>query len=261
MGENDRRAVLVIGGASGIGRAIAERFAAEGALVTVADRDAEGAAAVAAALNGEGHGHAGVDVVDEARVEAVMDEAVAHAGRLDVVVNCAGISTIGLITDLAADDFRGTVDVNLNGAFLVMKHAGRRLSEGGSVLMLTSLNGRQPGAGMSAYCAAKAGLSMLIEVGALELAPKGIRVNGIAPGLVITPLTEPALDIPGILEDYLENTPLGRAGTPEDVAAAALFLCSDQASWLTGEILDLNGGAHLRRYPMLLDHINKAFAS
>ena len=251
------RAVLVVGGASGIGLATARAFAGEGCRVTVADRDGPGAEEVAGGL-GEGHTGAAVDVADEAAVEALFGSVTDREGRLDVVVNCAGISTIGNITDLAAEDFRSVVDVNLTGAFLVLKHAGRHLDDGGAILSLSSLNARQPGAGMSAYCASKAGLVMLTEVAALELAPRGIRVNAISPGLVDTPLTAPAMDIPGIREDYLDNTPLGRAGTPEDVAAAALWMCSEQASWLTGEVLDLNGGAHLRRYPMLMDHINRA---
>ena len=98
---------------------------------------------------------------------------------------------------------------------------------------------------MGAYCAAKAGLSMLTGVAALELGPRGIRVNAIAPGLVPTPLTAGALEVPGVREEYLENIPLGRAGTPGDVAEAVLYIAS--ASWLTGEVLDLNGGAHLMR--------------
>ena len=111
---------------------------------------------------------------------------------------------------------------------------------------------------MSAYCAAKAGLSMLTQVAALELAPRGIRVNAVAPGFVHTPLTEPATQIPGVLDDYLENTPLGRAGTPEDVAEAVMFLCSPKSSWLTGEVLDRNGGAHLKRYPDIYGHVMNA---
>jgi 3-oxoacyl-[acyl-carrier protein] reductase len=116
-----------------------------------------------------------------------------------------------------------------------------------------------PGIG-DAYCAAKAGLSMLTQVAALELAPQGIRVNAVAPGFVHTPLTEPATHIPGVLEEYLENTPLGRAGTAEEIADAVVFLCSPKTSWLTGEVLDLNGGAHLRRYPDLLSHVMKLAA-
>ncbi len=110
---------------------------------------------------------------------------------------------------------------------------------------------------MSAYCAAKAGLSMLTQVAALELAPRGIRVNAVAPGFVHTPLTEGAALVPGVVEEYVENTPpLGRAGTPpEDIAEAVVFLT--KASWLTGEVLDLNGGSHMKRYPDLLGHIMK----
>jgi NAD(P)-dependent dehydrogenase (short-subunit alcohol dehydrogenase family) len=137
----------------------------------------------------------------------------------------------------------------------VIKHAANVLERGGSMVSLTSLNARQPGAGLSAYCSAKAGLSMLTEVAALELGPAGIRVNAIAPGLVITPLTEGIQMIPGIAEDYIENTPLGRAGLPEEIAAAALFLCSDAAAWITGEVMDINGGAHLMRYPDIPKHL------
>jgi NAD(P)-dependent dehydrogenase (short-subunit alcohol dehydrogenase family) len=100
---------------------------------------------------------------------------------------------------------------------------------------------------------------MLTQVAALELAPRGIRVNAVSPGLVVTPLTAPALDIDGIEADYLANSPLGRPGTPEEVAEAVVF-CS-RAAWLTGEVLDLNGGAHLMRYPDLLGHVARAFGS
>jgi 3-oxoacyl-[acyl-carrier protein] reductase len=149
------------------------------------------------------------------------------------------------------------VDVCLNGAFLVIKHAGRHLGEGGALVSLTSLNARQPAIGMSAYCAAKAGLSMLTQVAALELGPRGIRVNAVAPGFVHTPLTEGAAAVPGVLDEYVENTALGRAGTPQDIADAVAFLCSPQSSWLTGEILDLNGGAHLKRYPNIAQHLTR----
>ena len=109
-------------------------------------------------------------------------------------------------------EWRRVVDVCLTGGFLVIKHAGRVLGAGGSITSLTSLNARQPGGGLAAYCSAKAGLAMLTQVAALELGPRGIRVNAVSPGLVVTPLTAPALDIDGIEDDYLANTPLGRSG-------------------------------------------------
>jgi NAD(P)-dependent dehydrogenase (short-subunit alcohol dehydrogenase family) len=162
-----------------------------------------------------------------------------------------------MITDLAVEDFRAVIDVCLNGAFIVAKYAGRHLGEGGVLVSISSLNGRQPAAGMSAYCAAKAGLSMLTQVAALELGPRGIRVNAVAPGFVHTPLTAPAAAVPGVVEDYIDNTALGRAGTPDDIAQAVLYLCSPKSSWLTGEVLDINGGAHLKKYPDIMGHVMK----
>ncbi len=250
------RVAVVVGGASGIGWATARALAAEHCRVTVADRNTEAAAARAAEL-GEPHRWGAVEVTDEDSVATLFDDVVAREGGLDVVVNCAGFSGFGLITELAAEQFRSVVDVCLTGGFLVIKHAGRHLGAGGSVVSLTSLNARQPAIGMSAYCAAKAGLSMLTQVAALELGPHGVRVNAVAPGFVHTPLTESAAAIPGVVDDYIDNTALGRAGTPEDVAAAVVFLTSPMTSWLTGEVLDLNGGAHLKRYPNIHEHLEK----
>ncbi|HEU4360528.1 MAG TPA: SDR family NAD(P)-dependent oxidoreductase [Mycobacterium sp.] len=239
-----QRVAVVVGGASGIGWAVARTLAADGCRVTVADRNADAAAQRASEL---GSPHAGepVDVTDEAAVAALFD----RVGPVDVVVNTAGYSGIGRITELAVEDFRGVVDVCLTGAFIVAKHAGRHLRDGGSLVSVASLNARQAAPGMSAYCAAKAGLVMLTQVAALEFAPRRIRVNAVSPGFVATPLTEPVQQMPTIVADYLENTPLGRLGTAQDIADAVAFLCSDKASWLTGEVLDLNGGAHLKRYP------------
>lgn len=251
-GQTDQRTAVVVGGASGIGWASATALAADGFRVTVADRNTDLARQRAAQL-GEPHTWAAVEVTDEDSVAALFD----RTGDLYAVVNCAGFSGFGMITDLDADQFRAVVDVCLTGAFLVIKHAGRHLREGATVVSLTSLNARQPAIGMSAYCAAKAGLSMLTEVAALELGPRGIRVNAVAPGFVHTPLTEGAAAIPGVVEEYVENTALGRAGTPEDVAAAVAFLCSPQSAWMTGEVVDLNGGAHLKRYPNIHQHLAK----
>jgi len=248
-----QQSAVVVGGASGIGKAVAHALAKNGHRVIVADRNAAGAHAVATEL-GEPHSSATVDVTDEDSVRALFDD----AGALDIVVNTAGFSGVGLITDLPVEDFRSVVDVCLTGSFLVIKHAAPRLHDGGALVSISSLNGRQPAAAMSAYCSAKAGLSMLTQVAALELAPRGIRVNAVAPGFVHTPLTEAAAHIPGVVDEYVENTPLGRAGTPEDIADAVLFLCT--APWLTGEVLDLNGGAHMRRYPDILSHVNKLAA-
>jgi 3-oxoacyl-[acyl-carrier protein] reductase len=255
MSNSTERIAVVIGGASGIGWATAQALAADGCRVTVADRNADGARSRAAEL-GDPHTAAEVEVTDEESVMRLFDQ----TGPLDVVVNCAGFSNVGMITDMPVEDFRSVVDVCLTGAFIVAKHAGRTLGDGGVLVSISSLNGRQPAAGMSAYCAAKAGLSMLTQVAALELGPRGIRVNAIAPGFVHTPLTEPAAAIAGVVDDYVDNTALGRAGTPEDIANAVLYVCSPTSSWLTGEVLDINGGAHLKKYPDVMGHVMKLAA-
>ena len=252
MSNGNQRISVVIGGASGIGWATARALAAQGDRVTVADRNSEGAQGRAAEL-GDPHLAASVDVTDEDSVQRLFEA----TGPVDVVVNCAGFSNVGLITDMPVDQVRDVIDVCLTGAFIVAKHAGRNLRAGGTLVSISSLNGRQPAAGMSAYCAAKAGLSMLTQVAALEFGPRGIRVNAVAPGFVHTPLTEPAAAVPGVVDEYLENTALGRAGTPEDIANAVLYLCSPASSWLTGDVLDLNGGAHLKRYPDILSYVMK----
>jgi 3-oxoacyl-[acyl-carrier protein] reductase len=238
------RVAVVIGGASGIGAACAAALAKDGCEVVVADLDGTPA-------------DVACDVTSEESVATLFDGVVASLGRVDVVVNSAGTSTLAAVVDHDLAEWQRVVDVCLTGGFLVIKHAGRVLGAGGSVTSLTSLNARQPGGGLAAYCSAKAGLAMLTQVSALELAPRGIRVNAVSPGLVVTPLTAPALDIDGIEADYLANTPLGRSGTPEEVAEAVVF-CS-RAAWLTGEVMELNGGAHLMRYPDLLGHVHRAF--
>jgi NAD(P)-dependent dehydrogenase (short-subunit alcohol dehydrogenase family) len=255
MSNSTERTAVVIGGASGIGWATAKALAADACRVTVADRNADGARSRAAEL-GDPHTAVEVEVTDEESVKRLFDQ----TGPLDVVVNCAGFSNVGMITDMPVEDFRSVVDVCLTGAFIVAKHAGRTLGVGGVLVSISSLNGRQPAAGMSAYCAAKAGLSMLTQVAALELGPRGIRVNAVAPGFVHTPLTEPAAAIPGVVDEYVDNTALGRAGTPEDIANAVLYLCSPTSSWLTGEVLDINGGAHLKKYPDVMGHVMKLAA-
>jgi 3-oxoacyl-[acyl-carrier protein] reductase len=201
------RVAVVIGGASGIGWAVARALAVDGCRVTVADRNMDGANDRAAELGGP-HSAAHVEVTDEDSVQRLFEQ----AGPLDVAVNCAGFSNVGLITEMPVDQFRSVIDVCLTGAFIVAKHAGRRLRDGGVLVSITSLNARQPAAAMSAYCSAKAGLAMLTQVAALEMAPRRIRVNAVSPGFVHTPLTAPAAAVPGVIEDYLENNPAWPGG-------------------------------------------------
>ncbi|MGW0024925.1 SDR family NAD(P)-dependent oxidoreductase [Rhodococcus sp. NPDC003383] len=250
---------IVVGGASGIGWATCRRLHARGTQVIVADVNADAALLRAGELGAGELGNRAVarhvDVRDEDSVERLFDEIASEFGDIGTVMDCAGLSVPGAITDLSLDGWRTTLDVCLTGAFLVVKHAGRRVVDGGSITLIASLNGRQPGTGMAAYCSAKAGVLMLTEVAALELAPRRIRVNSISPGLVDTPLVAGVSLVPGLTEDYLENTPLGRSGRPEEIAEVVAFLASDAAAWMTGANIDINGGAHTRRYPDLLAHL------
>ena len=258
-----RRHAVVVGGASGIGWATAQQLASDGWRVTVADVNGDLAEARAAELQGAGglagaadapsHEHRVVDVVNESSVEALFTGIAP-----ELVVTTAGVSTLGLVTDHDTAEFRRVVDVCLTGAFLVFKHAGGVVGEGGSIVAIASLNARQPGRGMAAYCAAKAGLVMLAQVPALELGERGIRVNTVSPGFLVTPLTEPVLQIPGLAEEYAENAAVPHRGTAEDVARAVLYLAD--SPWMTGEDLAVDGGAQLRRYPDVLGLATKAFS-
>jgi 3-oxoacyl-[acyl-carrier protein] reductase len=248
------RVSVIVGGASGLGWATAQLLHAQGDAVVIADVAGDQARARADELGGSAAARQ-VEVREEASVRALFEGVREEHGSVDAVVNCAGISRPGALVDISLDDWSATVDVCLTGSFLVLREAAKVMDEGGAIALIASLNGRQPGVAMGAYCAAKAGVLMLTEVAALELGPRKIRVNSVSPGFVPTPLTAGASLVPGLVEDFVENIPLGRAGDPDDVANAVAFLLSEQASWMTGASLDLNGGAHTQRYPNVLQHV------
>jgi NAD(P)-dependent dehydrogenase (short-subunit alcohol dehydrogenase family) len=244
---------VIFGGASGIGLATAHALVARGDQVVIADVNGEGARTQAAEI-GDAASAVAADVTDEASVAAAF-AAAAERGPVRTVVSCAGLSIIGPIADIELSGWQTTLDVCLTGTMLVIKHAARTLEDGGSVVAISSLNGRQPGTTMAAYCSAKAGVLMLVQVAALELGPRGIRVNAVSPGLVDTPLVAGLAMVPGLTDEYLENTPLGRSGVPDDIAQTVEFLTSDRAGWITGATFDVNGGAHLKRYPDVLGKV------
>ncbi|WP_192829951.1 SDR family NAD(P)-dependent oxidoreductase [Mycobacterium sp. UM_Kg1] len=244
---------LIFGGASGIGLASARALVERGDRVVIADID-EAAAHARAAELGESASAVAADVTDEASVAAAF-AAAQHVGPIRSVVSCAGLSVIGPIADIDLAGWQTTIDVCLTGTMLVIKHAARALQDGGAVVAISSLNGRQPGTSMAAYCSAKAGVLMLVQVAALELGPRGIRVNAVSPGLVDTPLVAGLAMVPGLTAEYIENTPLGRSGVPEDIAHTVEFLTSPRAAWITGSAFDVNGGAHLKRYPDVLGKV------
>jgi NAD(P)-dependent dehydrogenase (short-subunit alcohol dehydrogenase family) len=150
---------------------------------------------------------------------------------------------------MPVEDWRRTVDITLTGVMITMKHAGRVMSEGGAMVAIASINATVPGHGMGAYNAAKAGVVMLAEIAALELAHRRIRVNTVAPGLISTGMTTGMLQMPQMLAEWEENTPLVRYGRADEVGALICWLLSSEASYITGESVIIDGGTHLRRFP------------
>lgn len=243
------RLALVTGAASGIGRAITERFVADGTTVLAADIDLDGLARLRKEL-----GHlvvaAGCDVTSEDSVAAVCDRA-AEMGGLHTAVANAGRGTFAPIVEHPLGEWKAIIDLCLTGVFLTVKHAGRVMHDGGSIITIASLNATQPSAGMSAYCAAKAGVVMLTKVAAMELGARRIRVNSIAPGLVETNATGAFFMIPGMVEEFVENTTVGRFAQPADIANMAAFLAGDESTFVSGSLFPVDGGAATKRYPDL----------
>jgi meso-butanediol dehydrogenase / (S,S)-butanediol dehydrogenase / diacetyl reductase len=233
---------IVTGGGSGIGHAIATRFAAEGAAVVVADVVAERAESVAAELEGAVAVHADITRADD--VERLVREVTEARGRIDVLVNNAGFGDADDVLEIDEEAWDYEVDLNLKGAFLCSKAVlpGMIDREGGVIVNIASVNGMAFFAN-EAYSAAKAGMINLTRSMAVRYGRHGIRVNAIAPGTIRTPLWQERVDKePAIFERLVRWYPLGRVGEPDDVARAAVFLASDDANWITGEVLRVDGG-------------------
>ncbi len=242
---------VVMGGASGIGLAIGRRLHAEGATVLAADLNRGGLAAAEAELGKGFHGML-ADVTHEAHVEAVIAAAVDRFGSVHAAFNVAGGSRPGYIVDLAEADWDFTVDLCLKGVFLGMKHQARQMMRqqaGGAIVNIASLNAHVPMHAGSAYVAAKAGVEALTKNGALEFAEHAIRVNAVLPGLVQTPLTRRHFDNPDALAAFVARIPMGRPAQPEEIAAPALFLASEDASYVSGASLLVDGAWAVSGYP------------
>jgi len=254
MGQLDGKVAIVTGGASGIGKRTAEVFVAEGARVFIGDTNSEGIGAMVGQL---GHNYADgaqVDIRDETQVAAMVAGAVKRFGRLDICFNNAGVGGFSPIQDYPLEDFQRVVDICLTGTFLCIKHQAKQLiaaGRGGSIVNVASLNAIQATEGFAAYCPAKAGVAMLTKVAALELGRHQIRVNAIGPGLIDTPATAGLFENAAIYNGFIENSPMGRAGEPEDVARLAVYLASDASSLMTGQTLYIDGGQSLKKYPEL----------
>ena len=232
------KTVIVTGGASGIGLAVTKRFLTAGARVLVVDRRGNGAAVAQAA----GAEFFEADVAQEEQIAAMFEAARKKFGRVNVLVNNAGIQPLGVgFEQLTGDLLRKTLDVNVHGVAFGIKHAARSLADHGRVINLASFVGMLATPGGAAYSTSKAAVIHLTKLGAIELAPRRITVNSVSPGTILTPAVTNIPNNPEIA--YIERrTPLGRLGQPEEVAALCHFLASDDAAYITGQNIAIDGG-------------------
>lgn len=247
MNRYEGKVAIVTASAAGIGKAIVERLIAEGAQVLATSRN--GADELAEAM-GERCVSMKVDIADEAQIEAMVNFAMERFGRIDAVFNVANGSTLGTILGTTSDEWRKTFDISVMGTFNCTRLAARAMIKAGikgSIVNVSSLNADVPARGLSSYSCGKAAIVMLAKACAIEMAEYGIRVNTLSPGLTGTPVNQ---NIPeAMFGAFMDRIPVGRMGTPEEQAEAALFLGSDQSSYMFGANLVVDGGWSHSGYP------------
>ena len=254
MTELTGKSAFVTGGGSGIGLSCARAFAADGANVLIMGRDEQKLEIAKEALESiEGRGEIQVFVGDVSRerdVEAAA-EAAALQGSLDITVANAGAGGLSPILATEGEKWDEIMQTNLNGCFYTIKHAGRWMAKsgGGAICAISSIAGVRTHRFMGPYCVSKAGIDMLVRNSADELGVANIRVNSVCPGLVETELASGLLSSEEVYKDYLDCMPISRPGTVEDISQAVRFLCGPASSWVTGVVLSVDGGHHLRRGP------------
>ncbi len=244
------RKALVTGANSGIGEAIARRFAAAGAAVVINYRSRpEAAQKIVEDIAAAGGKAIAIqaDVRGAADIEAMFAEMFEHFGGIDILVNNAGIINDRAFLDMSIENWDKVININLRGAFICAQQAARQMAKagGGAIVNISSVHQTIPAGGNAHYCTSKGGLEMLMKTMALELAQHKIRVNNIAPGAIATPINEEWLDDAAEREKVLATIPWRSIGTPEDIAAAALYLVSDEAKYVTGTTLFVDGGMTL----------------
>lgn len=252
MSDYSGKVAIVTGGASGIGNAIVKRLLNAGAKVAVADLNEEKLKELEEANKGNLIGCV-TNVTIEKDIEALVQKTVDTFGALDFGFNVAGASRSALIVEQSEEDWDFTVDLCLKGVFLSLKHEAKYMKDngGGAIVNIASLNAHVPMFYGAAYSSAKAGVEMLTKNAALEMSQHNIRVNAILPGLVSTPLTKGLTDVEAINEAYMERIPMRRPGDPDEMAGPALFLVSNDASYVNGTSLVVDGAWEVSGYPDL----------
>jgi glucose 1-dehydrogenase len=243
------KVALITGASSGIGAGVAERFAAEGARVAVNFRpnspNDQAAAEAAAKAFANSSIAVEADVSNRAEVETMIDHIVRELGRIDICINNAGIEIKRAFLDVTDDEWNRVLSVNLYGSFIVSQAAARAMvkqGDGGRLIFMSSVHEDIPFPGYTSYCASKGAIRMMMRNLAMELAQHRITVNNIAPGAIATPINRAVLDDPQAYRNAVSEIPLGRFGTPADVAAVALFLASDESAYVTGSTYYVDGG-------------------
>lgn len=258
MARLEGKVAVVLGASGGLGSAITRRFAAEGASLVLAARNLDKLAPLAAEFGGLA---VTCDITRNADVEGLARTALAERGALDVVVNAAGFEGQARLSDLGPDLLEPMVAVQFTGAVYFLRHMANAMTRGGSIITTSSLTGTLVAEGYAAYAGAKAGINHVTRIAAAEYGSRGVRVNCVAPSLIETPMTQRIFQLPGVTPAFLEETPLGRMGTIDDVAEAVLWLASDASSYITGQNLIVDGGTSLRRLPTMEQFLRHARAA
>lgn len=246
MNRLEGKIAVVTGAGSGIGRAIADAFAAEGASVTLADKNETSAQDAAQQIRQRGQAAKafGCDVTSAVQVKQLFSQIASESAGLDILVNCAGMGQLGTVVDLDEATWDLVMAVNVKSIYLCAHEAVplMRPRSGGRIINIASVSGITASAGRAAYTASKGAVVMLTRAMALDHAADSINVNAICPGVVVTAMTERSLEDPDVRDQKLRDTPLGRLADPTEIAPAAVYLASDDASFVTGSALIIDGG-------------------
>jgi 7-alpha-hydroxysteroid dehydrogenase len=260
MGTLDGKIGFVTAGGTGIGFACAQAMVDAGAKVMICARRAEVIEESAGRL-GANAASVVCDVTDQDSVDAAVAATVERFGRLDLVVNSAGVGGVGTVLSATVEEFQAVLETTLNGTYRVMRAASKQLKAGGggSIVNISSIASTHTHRWMTAYCTAKAGVNMLTRCSADDLGEFGIRVNAVSPGLVQTEMVDLLTQNQAAVDEYLRRMPISRLGEPADIGRLVAFLLSDEASWITGQCIGIDGGHSLRQGPDLVESVYAPF--